>query len=236
MTFFEVHGLAAGYERPFEVLAGVSFDVGRGQAVGIVGRNGVGKSTLAHVLRGTMAPWGGRLVLDGQDVSHFSSRQRVRAGIAVVPEGRGLFTTLSVIDNLEVAAYAASYRDWRSRLPDLFELFPRLKERIDQPAGTLSGGEQQMLAIGRALVTGPRLLVMDEPSLGLAPTVIRRLEVAVRSIVDGGIGILVLEQNYQVAVRSCQGTFLMSSGGSLRPLTEDERRDAYLVGRAMLGS
>ena len=236
MTFFEVRRVAAGYERPFEVLVDVSLNVGHGQAIGIVGRNGVGKSTLAHVLRGTLAPWKGRLVLDGLDVSHFSPRQRVRAGIAVVPEGRGLFTTLSVIDNLEVAAYAASSREWRSRLPDVFELFPRLKERMDQPAGTLSGGEQQMLAIGRALVTGPRLLVMDEPSLGLAPTLIRRLEAAIRSIVDGGIGLVVLEQNYQVAVRSCQGTFLMSTGGCLRQLTEAERRDAFLVGRAMLGS
>lgn len=236
MTLLQVGALSAGYERPFEVLGGVSFTVDRGEAVGIVGRNGVGKSTLAHVLRGTLTPWKGSVLLDGRDVSRLPPRDRVRAGIAVVPEGRGLFTTLSVADNLEVAAFAAHTRDWRTRLPALFDLFPRLQQRIDQPAGTLSGGEQQMLSIGRALITGPRLLIMDEPSLGLAPAVIRRLETAIRSIVDGGIGMVVLEQNYQVAVRNCDATYLMSSGGTIRHLSDDERHDAYLVGRSMLGS
>lgn len=236
MTLCEIQRLAVGYERPFHVLEDVSLALDGGQAVGVVGRNGVGKSTLARVLRGTVRAWGGRVLLDGNDISRMGPSERVRAGLAVVPEGRGLFTTLSVLDNLEVAAFAARCRDWRRALPDLFELFPILESRMSQSAGTLSGGEQQMLALGRALVTGPRLLIMDEPSLGLAPAVIRRLEVAIRRIVDRGIGVIVLEQNYQVAVRVAHPVLLMSTGGVLRALSEEERSDAYLVGRAMLGS
>lgn len=236
MKLFEIESLAVGYERPFHVLENVSLDLDRGEAVGIVGRNGVGKSTLAGVLRGTVPTWGGRILLEGRDISRLHPNERVRLGLAVVPEGRGLFTTLSVLDNLEVAAFAARCRDWRRNLPDLFELFPQLEQRILQPAGTLSGGEQQMLSVGRALVTKPKLLVMDEPSLGLAPRVIRRLETAIRRIVKSDIGVVVLEQNYQVAVRVAHAVFLMSSSGALRVLSEEERSDAYLVGKAMLGS
>lgn len=236
MSLIEIAELKVGYERPFEVLESVSFSLDRGQSVGIVGRNGVGKSTLAHVLRGTLQPWSGKIHVDGRDIGRLSSRARARTGIAVVPEGRGLFTTLSVLDNIEVAAYGAGAREWRSRLPEMMELFPQLEGRLAQPAGTLSGGEQQMLAIGRALATNPTLLIMDEPSLGLAPAVIRRLEAAIQQIVVGGIGLVVLEQNYQVAVRNCDVTLLMSGGGVLRSLTEEERDDAFLVGRAMLGS
>ena len=235
MQLLELQDASTGYERPFRVLESLSLELAAGRTVGIIGRNGVGKSTLVRVLRGVQPLWGGRVFLDGCDISRYSPRDRLRAGLATVPEGRGVFKTLSVLDNLEIAGFAAGRRDWRSRLVELFALFPELEGRATSAAGTLSGGEQQMLAIARALLTGPRLLVMDEPSLGLSPSVIRRVEVAVRNIVQTGIGVLVAEQNYQMAVSIADTVLLMDGRGGLRPLTKEELHDAHLVGKAMLG-
>jgi len=235
MGFLELHGVAAGYERPFNVLEDLSLVLEAGSTLGIVGRNGVGKSTLVSVLRGVRPAWAGQVLLNGQDITRSSPRQRLEAGLATVPEGRGVFQTLSVLDNLEVAAYSAGRKQWRSRLGDLFALFPELEARADRPAGILSGGEQQILSIARALITEPRLLVMDEPSLGLSPLMIRRVEGVIREIVNTGVGVVVAEQNYQMAVRVADSVLLMNGSGGLRPLTNEERDDAQLVGRAMLG-
>lgn len=235
MTAFDVDGLVAGYERPFKVLDGISLSLEAGQVMGVVGRNGVGKTTLVRVLCGLRRQWSGNMTLEGVDISHRSPRARILAGLATVPEARRIFGTLTVRDNLEIAAAGCAERQWRERLPELLNLFPQVAARLDARAGTLSGGEQQMLAIARGLITRPKVLIMDEPSLGLAPGIVRRVEEVIRRVAEGGVGVLLLEQNHQMTMRVAETVLLMDGLGGTRELTQEEVEDVRMVGRAILG-
>jgi branched-chain amino acid transport system ATP-binding protein len=187
----QVAGLHAGYGRA-EVLTGLDFAVGKGQVVTIIGPNGAGKSTTLNALMGVL-PFRGRIGFDGHDLVAATLEERVMLGMALVPEKRELFGSMPVEDNLVLGGYRAMRQrmpNWRREIERVYELFPRLKERRAQLAGTLSGGERQMLAVGRALMSVPKLLMLDEPSLGLAPMVVREVFRTIERLRDSGVSIL----------------------------------------------
>ena len=212
MSLLEVSCLRAGYGA-VEVLHDIAFDVQRGEMVALLGANGAGKTTTLRAIAGLL-PARGRIVLDGTDVSAASPAQRVRLGLALVPQGRGTFGDFSVEDNLALGAYTvASRRQIAQDTERWFELFPRLRERRRQPAGMLSGGEQQMLAIARALMSRPRLLLCDEPSLGLAPAVTQEMFAILRRInEEQGTALLIVEQNADLTLRLAQRACVMETG------------------------
>ena len=199
---------------PIEAVSGVSITIPQGEVVAIVGANGAGKTTLMKAICGLLAPTSGRIMLDGQDITAMPAHRRVQAGIALSPEGRQVFPDQTVQDNLELGAYARglSAQAIADAIEDQFRLFPRLKERRRQPAVTLSGGEQQMLAIGRALMAGPRLLLLDEPSLGLAPLVIRDIFRTIARLRDGGMTILLVEQMANLALAVADTAYVLETG------------------------
>jgi branched-chain amino acid transport system ATP-binding protein len=179
----------------------VSIGVQRGELVCVVGPNGAGKSTLINVIAGLHRARGGRLVFEGQDITRLPSHRFCATGIAIVPEGRRLFTAMSVRDNLELGSYLPQAKAHRAAsMEQVLGLFPALKPKLPQPAGSLSGGQQQMVAIGRALMSRPQLLLLDEPSLGLAPTVVLDMFKAIREINAGGTSVLLVEQNVAMAM------------------------------------
>jgi branched-chain amino acid transport system ATP-binding protein len=208
----EVRGLDVRYGEA-RALVGVDIDVAEREIVSIVGPNGAGKSTLVNTLAGIHRAVAGSVVMDGADLSRVAAHQVCRRGIAVVPEGRRIFPDMSVLDNLELGAYRTEARSRRvATLAWVHELFPRLHDRATQRAGTLSGGEQQMLAIGRALMAQPRLLLLDEPSLGLAPIVVDDVFEAIRVIHEAGVAILLVEQNVRRALGVSTRGYLLSEG------------------------
>ena len=217
-------------------LAEVSLRVGAGQFVAIVGPNGAGKSTLFKAISGAVAPIGGAIQYEGRDLLSMAASERAHLGIAHVPEGRQVFSSLSVLENLEVGAYPeAGQRHWRRNLDRIFALFPVLAERRDQAAGTLSGGEQQMLAIGRGIASSPRLLMLDEPSMGLAPAVADLIFERIGELHrEDGLTILLVEQRVAEAVQSCDFGYVLEAGrvvlqGSHQTLLADDRiRTVYL--------
>jgi len=192
------------------VLQGLSLSLEHGQIVGLLGRNGVGKSTLVKSIVGFNPPRRGRVVFKGVDITHVSSFETVRSGMGLVPQGRRVFPTLTVEENLHVAERSTARHGWN--VERVYALFSRLKERHDQRARTLSGGEQQMLAIGRALMTNPDCLIMDEPSEGLAPIVIQDVWEAVSKLKDEGLSILLVEQNASLAMKLVDYVHVMSKG------------------------
>lgn len=233
----EVTGLSAGYDG-LHVLQGVSLHVARGEAVCIIGANGAGKTTLMRCLAGLVRPSAGTVRVGGEDVLRRPAARRVVAGLALVPEGRRVFAPMTVLENLEMGAFT---RNWLRRDPCLsedldrvFALFPRLRERRSQAAGLLSGGEQQMLAIGRALMSRPRLLLLDEPSMGLAPLVIEEIFATVAQLNADGTAVLLAEQNAVTALRSTVRGYVLAEGaitqqGASRDLAHDPAvRAAYL--------
>ena len=199
------------------ILDGVSLDVPRASCVGVLGRNGVGKTTLARSVIGFTPPARGEIIFDGITISGRPSRDIVRRGVAIVPQGRRVFASLSVEENLRVAAHRRAGLDagmvWT--LERVYALFPRLAERHRQWANTLSGGEQQMLAIGRALMTCPSLLILDEPTEGLAPIIIDDLVKAIQQLRDAGVALLLLEQRVEIALRLADTAMLMTSRGAI---------------------
>ena len=200
-ALLKVDDLCAGYGRA-EVLRGLSLSTSKGSVVTVIGPNGAGKSTLLQALMGGI-PARGRVYYEGDDISNLSLEARVMRGIALVPEKRELFGTMSVEDNLILGGWRPKrlrIAGWRDTLDEVYELFPRLKERREQLAGTLSGGERQMLAIGRALMGRPNLLMLDEPSLGLAPLVVKGIFDIVRKLRSTGVTILLIEQNARAAL------------------------------------
>jgi ABC-type branched-subunit amino acid transport system ATPase component len=218
----------AGYGR-VEVLHDLSLSVPAGSVVALLGPNGAGKTTTLGAISGLVEMSGGRISLDGRDVTRLSAYQRARRGITLVPEGRGVFPGLSVRDNLDVAAHASPGAEakWRSdQLARVLEMFPRLKERLDQRAGTLSGGEQQMLAISRAFLARPRVLLLDEISMGLAPQIVAQLFAAVRELRDEGTTILLVEQYLTYALDLANICYVMGKGRLAFTGEPDELRGA----------
>ncbi len=215
---------------------GISFEVMRGEIATLIGANGAGKtSTLRGIVRLVRAE--GRVELFGTDVSRFEANQVAALGVALVPEGRGIFTGLTVRENLELGAYLKRERSaLQKRMGRVLELFPRLGERLTQDAGTLSGGEQQMLAIGRALMADPRMILLDEPSLGLAPKLVSEIFAAIREIAAGGMTILLVEQNTRLSLETASRAYVLATGeivmsGDSAQLKNDERiRKVYLGG------
>jgi branched-chain amino acid transport system ATP-binding protein len=224
----QVHELRAGYDAE-EVLHGLSFSVPPGSIVALVGANGAGKSTTLRALSGLLRPRAGTVTVDGKPLAGRSTEEAVHAGIAHVPEGRQIFTNLTVADNLTLGAYATRRHGEpiESRLNSVLELFPALGEALPKYAGSLSGGQQQMLAIGRGLMSNPRYLLLDEPSVGLAPQVTNRIFDAIEQLRDVGKGILLVEQNGRAALAISERAFLLEGGsiplsGSGKELLENK--------------
>jgi branched-chain amino acid transport system ATP-binding protein len=213
-----------------------TFHVDRGEIVTLIGANGAGKSTTLRAIAGALAPRAGTIRLNDIDITRLPSHERVRLGVALVPEGRRVFPFLTVRENLELGAfrYRRDAGKVRSLIDKAFALFPRLRERSSQNAGTLSGGEQQMLALGRALMSEPQLLCLDEPSLGLAPLVVQDIFRTIRTINSEGIGVLLVEQNARYALETASRGYVLQTGsiiasGPCVALRQDERvRQAYL--------
>jgi branched-chain amino acid transport system ATP-binding protein len=209
----EVTNISGGYGRA-DVLENVSLNAAQGEAVALLGPNGAGKSTLMAALTATLPRRAGTLRLDGRDLSRAQSHDLVAAGMALVPEGRLIFTPFTVRDNLRLGAIALSRRGSLAERHDyVFGLFPRLAERADQRAGTLSGGEQQMLAIGRALMSKPAMLLLDEPFLGLAPMIVSEIVTALRQLQRDGLTILLVEQKLDIALTCTSRAYVMLKGG-----------------------
>src|SRR5437764_5044148 len=230
----ELKSVDAGYGT-FQALFGVNLDVRAGEAVGVIGPNGAGKTTLMRVISGLIRPGKGAIAMEGTDVLATPPHRIVDLGIAHVPENRRLFPRLSVEDNLKMGAFMPEARArYAHRLEFVFDLFPRMKERRNQLAGTLSGGEQQMCAIGRALMSDPKLLLLDEPSAGLAPVVVQQVFELVQRIRSGGLTVLIVEQNVQQVLRVVDRAYLLeagnirASGASAELLASDTIKQAYL--------
>jgi len=214
----------------------ISFEVTEGEIVALIGANGAGKSTTLRGVAGAMRPRRGRILFQGKDVTRMPAHQRTLAGIALVPEGRRVFPALTVRENLEMGGFKFR-RDrakLRAQLARMLDMFPRLRERSEQRAGTLSGCEQQMLALGRALMSEPRLLCMDEPSLGLAPLVVQDIFRSIRAVNAAGTSVLLVEQNARYALETASRGYVLQTGsiiagGTCAALRQDERvKEAYL--------
>jgi len=216
---------------------GISLTVGRGQLIALIGANGAGKTTTLKAISGLLIPAGGKIVFDGKDITTASARKILSLGIAHCPEGRHVFPHMTVEENLEMGSYLRKDRKAvAADLARIFEQFPRIAERRQQPAGTLSGGEQQMLAIARALMSKPKLIMFDEPSLGLAPNIVEHTFDIITGIRDSGTTVLMVEQNALAALEMCDYAYLLESGslalsGSGRELVDNPHvRTAYLAG------
>ena len=230
----DLKAVDAGYGT-FQALFGVSLEVRAGEAVGVIGPNGAGKTTLMRVISGLIRPINGSIRMENTDVVAAPAHRIVGLGIAHVPENRRLFPRLSVEDNLRMGAFMPEARaKYDQRLGFVFGLFPRLEERRHQLAGTMSGGEQQMCAIGRALMSDPKLLLLDEPSAGLAPVVVQQVFELVKRIRESGLTVLIVEQNVQQVLHAVDRAYLLeagtirASGTSAQMLATDTVKQAYL--------
>jgi branched-chain amino acid transport system ATP-binding protein len=227
-------GVGAGYGG-FQALFDVSLEVEAGEAVAVIGPNGAGKTTLLRVISKLIAVGGGEIRMDGQLLNQVPAHRVIELGVAHVPENRRLFPRLTVEENLKIGAFPPAARArFAERLAFVYELFPRLKERRGQLAGTLSGGEQQMCAIGRGLMSGPRLLLLDEPSAGLAPVIVQQLFDLVRRLRAEGFTVLIVEQNVQQVLKVVDRAYLLetgrikSSGAAAELLASEDLRRAYI--------
>ena len=231
-----VRGVATFYGA-IQALHGVDLDVAKGEIVTLIGANGAGKSTLLMTICGNPRARSGSIALDGEDITNLATHEIVRRGVAQVPEGRRIFPRMSVFENLQMGATLADPAYFQHDLERVFAMFPRLAERREQRGGTLSGGEQQMLAIGRALMSRPRLLMLDEPSLGLAPLIARQIFDAIRTLNrQDGLTVLIVEQNANHALKLAHRGYVMVnglitlSGTGSELLQRPEIRAAYLEG------
>jgi branched-chain amino acid transport system ATP-binding protein len=229
-----VEALEAGYDE-VQVLWGISLGVAAGGMTTLVGANGAGKTTSLRAITGSIQPFGGRVFFAGEDVTQLAPHAKAARGLVLVPEGRQLFDTMSVQENLEMGAFSKrARRRFAERLDQIYTLFPRLKERAQQKAGTLSGGEQQMLAIARGIMSDPEVLIIDELSLGLAPVVVQQLTGTLKALKASGMTILLVEQNVQLALALSDYAYVIAEGrkfteGSSAELAQKpEIRQAYL--------
>jgi branched-chain amino acid transport system ATP-binding protein len=231
----EIKDLRVSYGK-IEAIKGISLDVKQGEIVTLVGANGAGKTTLLKTISGLLKPSAGVISFEGKDIQTIAPHNRVLEGLCQAPEGRGIFPGMTVLENLEMGKF--SRREWKNELKEdldrIYHLFPRLKERQNQTGGTLSGGEQQMLSIGRALMSRPKLLLLDEPSMGLAPMFIKQIFNIIREIQTQGVSILLVEQNAAQALSCANRAYIMETGnivkeGAGKDLLNDEAiKKAYL--------
>jgi branched-chain amino acid transport system ATP-binding protein len=232
-ALFETQALRGGYDR-VEVLRGVDLRVDRAEMVALLGSNGAGKSTFNKTVCGLNRAWSGSVRFDGHDLSGAHYRAVVKAGLIQVPEGRKVFPNLSVLENLELGSFTRARQRRAANLDKVFAIFPRLKERLDQRAGTMSGGEQQMLAIGRGLMAEPLLLILDEPSLGLSPLLVEEMFALIRQLREQGLAVLLVEQNVGQSLEIADRAYVLENGairfGGLPQelMGSDELRRAYL--------
>ncbi len=234
-TFLQVEQLET-YYGVIRALKGISFDVKRGEVVALIGGNGAGKTTTLYTLTGILKPKNGKIIYDGHEIQKKSTEEIVRMGFALVPEGRQVFGKLTVAENLRMGAYSLKDQsEYNRRLDEVFVLFPRLKERIRQQSGTLSGGEQQMLAMGRAMMQGPRFLALDEPSMGLAPIVVEEIFQTIRRINEEGVTILLVEQKATMALRIADRAFVLETGNITLGGTRKELVQNSMIRKAYLG-
>ena len=234
MVLLEVHDIASGYGE-VQILWGVSLRLEQGKLTTLVGSNGVGKTTLLRTVMGLLRAWRGAVSFRGQDITRLAPHARASAGLVLVPEGRQLFTEMSVYENLEMGAISRRARPhWKRNIERVFDLLPRLKERRNQKAGTLSGGEQQMLAVGRGLMAEPEVLMFDELSLGLSPVLSLNLFETLQHLKAEGMTMLLVEQNVHMALAVSDYAYVLAEGkiwmeGEARPLAKRaEVRQAYL--------
>jgi branched-chain amino acid transport system ATP-binding protein len=231
----QIRDLHVGYGG-IRAVKGIHLDIAPGELVALIGSNGAGKTTTLKTLAGLLKPNSGEIRYDGNSLNGVAAHQRVSMGLALVPEGRGIFARLSVSENLLMGAYSRGNSDEiAADLTRMYELFPRLHERKKQLAGTLSGGEQQMVAMARALMSRPRLLMLDEPSMGLAPLMVKKIFQTVRDISAQGMSILLVEQNAKLALQVASRGYVMESGTVTLSGTSKELLGSATVQRAYLG-
>jgi branched-chain amino acid transport system ATP-binding protein len=235
MSLLKVTDLVVSYGG-IEALKGISFEVDQGQIVTLIGANGAGKSTTLRTISGLVPPKDGRIYFEGRDITDFNTQKIVETGIAMVPEGRRVFANLTVLENLRIGAYLRKDKEViEEDINYVYDLFPRLKERSWQLAGTLSGGEQQMLAVGRAVMTRPKLIMMDEPSLGLAPLVVKDIFKIIQTLKSTGMTVLLIEQNANAALHACDYAYVMETGRITTSGTGEELLASEAIQEAYLG-
>lgn len=235
MSLLEVQDIHAYYDN-IHALKGVSLEVEEGEIVTLIGANGAGKTTTLRSICGLLQPRDGDIKMNGESLSQYKAHELVRRGVAMVPEGRGVFARLTVLENLEMGAYHRTDRsNIKNEMERVFELFPRLRERRNQVAGTLSGGEQQMLATGRALMSRPNLLLMDEPSMGLAPILVETIFEIIEEINAEGTTILLVEQNAHMALQIADRGYVLQTGEIVLSDSASALQANEIVQKAYLG-
>ncbi len=234
MAMLEIKDLNVYYGM-IHAIKGVSFEVNEGEIIALIGANGAGKTTILHTISGLIAPKTGSVLFEGKDLTKIPAHQIVSLGLAQVPEGRRVFSQMTVAQNLRMGAYTRNDKEeFDATLDMVFQRFPRLKERQSQPAGTLSGGEQQMLAMGRALMSHPKIILMDEPSMGLSPIFVNEIFDIIRSVNEAGTTVLLVEQNAKKALQLADRAYVLETGkismsGDAKDLLNDDAvRKAYL--------
>jgi len=235
MAMLEVDNIHS-YYGSIHALKGISLEVEKGEIVTLIGANGAGKSTTLRTISGLMKPKIGRVLLEGEDITPLKAHNIVEKGVALVPEGRRIFARLTVAENLDMGAYVRNRKDIPGELERVFTLFPRLKERINQEGGTLSGGEQQMLAMARAMMTHPRVLLMDEPSMGLAPVLVESIFETIQHVnKQEGTTILLVEQNALMALSVASRGYVLETGSIVLSESAENLRTNESVQKAYLG-
>jgi branched-chain amino acid transport system ATP-binding protein len=236
-TVLSVQGLKVAYGG-IQAVKGVDLEVRAGELIALIGANGAGKTTTLKAITGTLAPRDGDIVFQGRSIRGQGSHELVSQGLAMVPEGRGVFARMSIVENLQMGAYTRTDRDGvQDDIEKMFATFPRLKERAEQMAGTMSVGEQQMLAMARALMSRPRLLLLDEPSMGLSPIMVEKIFEVIRTVSGQGMTLLLVEQNAKLALEAADRCYVMDSGvvtmsGDAKRMLDDPRVRAAYLGEA----
>jgi branched-chain amino acid transport system ATP-binding protein len=235
MPLLELENMHSYYGH-IHALRGISLTVDEGEVVTLIGSNGAGKTTTLRSIHGILPPREGKIIFDGEEIQGTAAHELIGKGIAQSPEGRRIFFRMTVLENLEMGAYHRNdASEIREDMDRVFDLFPRLKERTKQEAGTMSGGEQQMLAIGRALMSRPKLLLLDEPSMGLAPVLVERIFEIIREINKQGTTLLLVEQNANVALEIASRGYVLESGAIVNSASASELREDHSVREAYLG-